>query len=73
VQRTIADCLGVPNLWALKREQEEVNHHIRTHEDALNYRDYEYKSYKANISLLKEFNITDDDCITVGNTAYCLV
>lgn len=72
VQKTIANCLHVPNLWRLKREQEEVDQRVTTHEDALHYRDYEYKCYKANISLLKSANIGKEDTILVGDTAYCI-
>ena len=72
VQRAVADCMGIPNLWTLKREQDEVNQRVRTHEDALNYRDYEYKCNKPNISLLKNHNISEDDYMLVGSTAYCI-
>lgn len=72
VQRTIADCLELPNLWTLQREHDEVNRWISTHEDALHYCDYEYKCYKPNISLLKDMGISEDRTILVGYTAYCL-
>ena len=54
------------------RDRNEVDHRVATHVDALHYRDYEYKSYKANISLLRNADIYDDDKILVGYTAYCL-
>lgn len=72
VQHTIADCLMLPNLWTLKREHDEVSRRVSTHDDALHYRDYEYKCYKSNISLLKDAGIDDDANILVGHTAYCL-
>lgn len=72
VQRALADCLGVPNCWNLKREQEEVNRRVCTHTDALHYCDYEYKSFRANVSLLKQADIQEDDSILIGHTAYCL-
>lgn len=72
VQRTLAYCLTLPNLWTLKREQGEVYNRVRTHDDALHYRDYEYESYKPNISRLKGTDITDGDHMLVGHTVYCL-
>lgn len=72
VQRTIANCLELPNLWTLKRDQDEVSRRVNTHDDALHYHDYEYKSYKPNISLLKEASVGEYDSILVGHTAYCL-
>ena len=72
VQRTIADCLELPNLWTLKREHNEVSHRVCTHEDALHYCDYDYEHYKANISLLKDAYVGKYDTILVGHTAYCL-
>lgn len=72
VQHAIAYCMKVPNLWNLKREQEAVDDQVTTHEDALHYRDYEYKCYKANVSLLKSENVGEDDSILAGDTAYCI-
>lgn len=72
VQQIIADCLMVPNLWMLKRNQEEISRRISTHENALHYRDYEYECYKANLSLLKNANVGDYDSICIGHTAYCI-
>lgn len=72
VQHTIADCLKLPNLWTLKREYDEVSRRVITHDDALHYRDYEYKSYRPNISLLKDAGVGEYDSIFVGYTAYCL-
>lgn len=72
VQCTIAECLKLPNLWTLKREHDEVSRRVSTHNDALHYRDYEYKSYKPNISLLKDVNVGGDGFILVGHTVYCL-
>lgn len=72
VQRTIADCLALPNLWLLKREYEEVSRRVQTHDDALHYCDYEHKYYKPNISLLKGAGVGEDDTILIGHAAYCL-
>ena len=71
VQKAIADCLDVPNLWVLKKDQNDVSNRIETHEDAHHYEDYSY-NYKANISLLKALKIFDDDTIQVGYTSYCV-
>lgn len=72
VQRTIADCLMVPNLWELKRNQEDIDQHVRTHGNALHYCDYLFDTYKANISLLKNATVEQNEHILVGHTAYCL-
>ena len=72
VQKILADCLMVPNLWTLKREQEEIRHRISTHDDALHYPDYDHMCYRPNISLPKDANIDEDESIIIGHTAYCL-
>jgi hypothetical protein len=72
VQRTLVDCLNVPNLWTLKREHDEINKRVKSHGDALHYRDYEYKCYHANISLLKDTDVSGTASIVVGAPALCL-
>lgn len=72
VQRTISACLDVPNLWALKRDQQQVGHYCTTHRDALHYTDYIYKSYKPNISLLKSVHSGEENQLVIGNRVYCI-
>lgn len=72
VQRIIASCLELPNLWTLKREQEEVMKHCKTFSGSLHYEDYIYTEYKANVSLLKEIADEDREKIIIGHTAYCI-
>jgi formylmethanofuran dehydrogenase subunit E len=72
VQKIIADCMILPNLWTLKREHDSVNYYVRTHEYSLHYKDYDYKQFKSNISLLNSVNISAESHITIGSTAYCM-
>jgi hypothetical protein len=72
VQLAIADCFGLPNLWALKRDEKDVAGRVQTHEDSLNYPDYNYSCYHANVSLLKDSDVGADEYVLIGNTAYCL-
>ena len=72
VQLAIADCLVLPNLWTLKREQTEIETRFETYEDSLHYPDYDYECYKSNISILKDAHVGAEDYILIGHTAYCL-
>ena len=71
VQHTIADCEGVPNLWTLKKTSEDVNARCCTDEDARHYHDYDYKEFKANVSMLKEL-FSGTERIVIGHEAYCI-
>lgn len=51
VQKAVAACLGVPNLWTLKNKGREAEAYLNTAPDSLHYPDYEY-GY-AVVSLLK--------------------
>lgn len=72
VQKALAECLGVPNLWTLKKEHDDVQKRVETDDDAMHYADYTYSNYKANVSLLKAVQIDEDDKIHIGHTAYCV-
>ena len=72
VQRTIADCMAVPNLWTLRREHDSIMLRTKTHDDALQYLDYEYKQFKSTVSLLQGADVGNSDYIIIGSTAYCL-
>lgn len=40
VQKAVADCLGVPNLWSVQKNQEQVNEYLETAEGSKQYADY---------------------------------
>lgn len=50
VQKAIATCLGVPNLWTLKKERQEISAHCDSASGSMQYPDYDYY---GNISVLK--------------------
>ncbi len=50
VQKVIATCLGVPNLWTLKKERKEISAHIDSANGSMQYPDYDYY---GNFSVLK--------------------
>ena len=74
VQKTLADCLNLPNLWTFKRDHNSVLQYAKTVNGALHYRDYERKDFKATISLLKSSvnNEFDKQSIQIGYKAYCI-
>jgi formylmethanofuran dehydrogenase subunit E len=72
VQHVIADCLALPNLWILKREDNEMSRRVETFEDSLHYPDYLYSCNKANVSILKDALVEESQYILIGHTAYCL-
>lgn len=45
VQRAIAQCEGIPNLWKTKRDRKDFEHQIVTVENAMHYPDYECSNY----------------------------
>ena len=69
VQSALAECLGMPNLWTLKRSQADVDYFVETRRKALHYRDYVYEKYSPNISLLKE---VEREWLSIGHAAFCL-
>lgn len=71
VQQTIAACLGIPNLWVVKKSHEEVAKYCETDCDALHYPDYDYDCYSATVSLSKLLD-TEGQTVHIGNTAYCV-
>ena len=72
VQRTLSECAEVPNLWTMRREHQSVSERVRTHDDSLHYRDYEYESNLPTVSLLKSAGVGVNEYIIVGSTAYCI-
>lgn len=67
VQNTIAQCLGVPNLWKVKIKKDEVLPHLETAKDSLHYQDYEY-GYGI-VSLLR--GTSGEQKITIGSPSLC--
>ena len=51
VQKAIACCLGVPNLWTLKKERDDISPHCESASGSMQYPDYDYY---GNISVLKD-------------------
>lgn len=69
VQKVIADCIGRPNMWTLKRGTSECEKVIIS--KGVHYRDYE-NFESCNVSYLKLDNDEiDENKITVGHTPIC--
>ena len=69
VQKVIADCMGRPNMWTLKRGTSECEKVIIS--KGVHYRDYE-NFESCNVSYLKLDNDEiDENKITVGHTPIC--
>ncbi len=67
VQKAIAICLGVPNLWALKEKRQDISRCYYTGDNCLHYPDYEYH---GNLSLLKDTEI--HSVMDIGSPSRCL-
>ncbi len=67
VQKVIATCLGVPNLWTLKKERTDINAHIETADGSMQYPDY---CFHGNFSVLKNTDL--DGIISVGAPPLCV-
>lgn len=68
VQKAMADCLGVPNLWSVQKNQEQVNEYLETAAESKQYRDYEH-GYGI-LSVLKDAE--DTGKIVIGSLALCV-
>ncbi len=68
VQKAVADCLGMPNLWTMKNKEKEVQTYLDTAEGSLHYPDYEY-GY-AILSILKSWEQPADK-IVIGSHTLC--
>ncbi len=69
VQKILAECLSVPNLWTMRAEGD-ISEYAFTHEDALHYPDYEYCSYHANVTCLK--GAEESGMLEIGSPSYCV-
>ena len=69
VQRTIADCLGVPNLWGTIKQRAEIAPYLMTTPGSLHYTDYNNGSY-AILSLLK--GVDEHGPLQIGSRALCV-
>ena len=67
VQKAIATCLGVPNLWSLKKERQEVSAHCDSANGSMQYPDYDYY---GNISVLKNTEL--DQVLVIGAPPICV-
>jgi uncharacterized protein (UPF0248 family) len=68
VQSTISLCLEEPNLWKVRKCQEDVNEWCDTYENAPHYADYNYEEYSSTLSLLSSAS----DRIIIGSVPFCL-
>lgn len=68
VQKTVADCLGVPNLWKMENKEEGVRPYLETADGSFHYRDYEY-GY-AVLSFLKSWD-APFKTIMIGSRTLC--
>ena len=69
VQKALADCLDLPNLWTVESDREDVGKICITGNGALHYPDYEH-NFNASVSKLKDFIIGEE--IYIGTEAYCI-
>ncbi len=67
VQKAITTCLGVPNLWTLKKERSEIGAHIDSANGSLQYPDYDYY---GNFSVLKGTELRG--VLVVGRQPICV-
>lgn len=67
VQKAIADCLGVPNLWTLKKERQDISGHCESANGSMQYPDYDYY---GNISVLKDTEL--NGVFVIGAPPICV-
>lgn len=67
VQKAIADCLGEPNRWILKKKREELNACCTTGEGSRQYPDY---NYHGNVSVLKSVGTVGH--FVIGKPSLCV-
>lgn len=67
VQKAVADCLGVPNLWTTMKLQNEFRNYMVTNPGSLHYTDY-YNGY-AILSMLK--CTEEHGALQIGSRAIC--
>jgi hypothetical protein len=68
VQRAVADCLGMPNLWAVKNKSDECRDFLETAKHSHHYTDY-YHGY-AVLSFLKGWE-KEYKPMMIGTTTLC--
>ncbi len=67
VQKVIATCLRVPNLWSLKKERSEIEAHIDSARGSMQYPDY---NHYGNFSVLKNEELRG--ILFVGSSPLCV-
>lgn len=67
VQKAVADCMGVPNLWTIKADPNETATYYTTARNSHHYADYEY--YRR-VSLLK--GAQQHGNLSIGHTSLCV-
>ncbi len=74
MQKVIADCLNVPNLWVLKQNVYSTSliGYVKTYENSTHYPDYLYEKNNCTLSKLKINNFISDEPILIGSDSYCI-
>jgi len=69
VQATIAECLGIPNLWEYTNDRSKIVEHTTQPSGSTHYRDYhnEYNQYMMTVK-----GIQCADQITIGSVPHCI-
>jgi hypothetical protein len=69
VQDSIAKSMDTPNLWKLRKEQNEVDRWVDTVSGSTHYRDYGYDEYRATVSL------SSNPCgaVVIGSRPLCFI
>lgn len=68
VQKVMADCLGIPNYWVVKKGADEADRYVKS--KGTHYKDYQYYD---NCTLSRPKGIEDNDkYITVGHNPICI-
>lgn len=68
VQKVIATCLGVPNMWKLKTKRDELSECVESAENSAQYPDY---NYYGNLSMLKGSEIQEKFIIGARPICVC--
>lgn len=70
VQKIIADCEGIPNIWTKINDMDAIRSICVTSDYSKHYPDYEYEEYNPTLSIHKE--IEHRNPMFIGSTCYCI-